>query len=68
MSGSRPIDIRTDMGNAVEATGHSADDRVIDNPPDSLRDGDPVKPSPEPATAKRPRTSKMDASCDPFAS
>jgi RND family efflux transporter MFP subunit len=43
----KPIAIRTDLGDAVEATGLSADDRVIDNPPDSLRDGDPVKSSPK---------------------
>jgi RND family efflux transporter MFP subunit len=44
----RPISIRTDLGDAVEATGLSPADRVIDNPPDSLRDGDPVRSSPEP--------------------
>jgi RND family efflux transporter MFP subunit len=38
------IHIGTDMGNAVDAdAGVSADDRVIDNPPDSIRDGDPVR-------------------------
>jgi RND family efflux transporter MFP subunit len=47
----KPIDIRTDLGNAVEATGISADDLVIDNPSDSLRAGDLVKPSPEPEPA-----------------
>jgi RND family efflux transporter MFP subunit len=47
----KPIDIRTDLGNAVEATGLAADDQVIDNPSDSLRAGDLVKPSPEPAQA-----------------
>jgi RND family efflux transporter MFP subunit len=48
----KPIDIRTDMGDYVEATGISTDDRVIDNPPDSLRAGDAVKPSPEPDNRK----------------
>jgi RND family efflux transporter MFP subunit len=48
----KPIDIRTDLGDAVDATGLSATDRVIDNPPDSLRAGDTVKPSPEPANQK----------------
>jgi hypothetical protein len=43
----KPVEIRTDLGDAVEATGLDADDRVIDNPPDSLRAGDEVKPSPE---------------------
>jgi RND family efflux transporter MFP subunit len=48
----KPITIRTDLGNAVDATGLGADDRVIDNPPDSLRAGDTVKPIPEPPTQK----------------
>ena len=40
----KKIHIGTDMGNAVDADGGvSADDRVIDNPPDSIRDGDPVR-------------------------
>ena len=40
----KTIHIATDMGNAVDADGGvSADDRVIDNPPDSIRDGDPVR-------------------------
>jgi RND family efflux transporter MFP subunit len=45
----KPINIRTDLGNAVQATGLSTEDRVIDNPPDSLVAGDVVKPSAEPA-------------------
>jgi RND family efflux transporter MFP subunit len=45
----KPIIIRTDLGTAVEATGLTTADRVIDNPPDSLLAGDVVKPSPEPA-------------------
>jgi RND family efflux transporter MFP subunit len=48
----KSIDIKTDLGNAVEATGLSAADQVIDNPPDSLRAGDEVKPSPEPEIKK----------------
>jgi RND family efflux transporter MFP subunit len=48
----KPVDIRTDLGDSVEATGLSATDRVIDNPPDSLRAGDTVKPSPEPENRK----------------
>ena len=40
----KTIHIATDMGNAVDADGGvSAQDRVIDNPPDSIRDGDPVR-------------------------
>ena len=45
------ITINTDLGNAVEATGVSPGDRVIDNPSDSLRAGDIVKPSAEPQKA-----------------
>lgn len=45
----KPVTIRTDLGNAVEATGLSTADKAIDNPPDSLVAGDVVKPSPEPA-------------------
>jgi RND family efflux transporter MFP subunit len=48
----KPITVQTDLGDAVEATGITAKDQVIDNPPDSLRDGDPVKPSPEPETKR----------------
>jgi RND family efflux transporter MFP subunit len=44
-----PIDIETDLGNAVEATGLNPGDRVIDNPSDSLQAGDLVKASQEPA-------------------
>jgi RND family efflux transporter MFP subunit len=44
----KPINIHTDLGDSVEATGLSVSDRVIDNPPDSLRAGDAVKPSSEP--------------------
>ncbi len=38
------ISIRRDLGTAVEVgSGLSLTDRVIDNPPDSIRDGDPVR-------------------------
>jgi RND family efflux transporter MFP subunit len=38
------ITIRRDMGASVEVgAGLSLSDRVIDNPPDAIRDGDPVK-------------------------
>jgi RND family efflux transporter MFP subunit len=38
------IAIRRDMGQSVEVgSGLTQADRVIDNPPDALRDGDPVK-------------------------
>jgi multidrug efflux system membrane fusion protein len=40
----RPIGIRRDLGTSVEvATGLSAADRVIANPPDSLEDGEKVR-------------------------
>jgi multidrug efflux pump subunit AcrA (membrane-fusion protein) len=40
----RPITIGRDLGSSVEvATGLSPTDRVIDNPPDSLRAGDAVR-------------------------
>ena len=48
----KPISVQTDLGDTVEATGITAADLVIDNPPDSLRDGDPVKPAPEPQLKK----------------
>ena len=38
------VTIRRDMGQSVEVgSGLSLADRVIDNPPDAIRDGDPVK-------------------------
>ena len=40
----KTITIRRDLGRSVEAgAGLSLNDRVIDNPPDSIRDGDPVR-------------------------
>jgi RND family efflux transporter MFP subunit len=43
----KPIRIGQDMGAVVEiATGLSPEDRVIDNPPDSLRAGDQVRVAP----------------------
>ena len=40
----KTITIRRDLGAAVEVgSGLSLDDRVIDNPPDAIRDGDLVK-------------------------
>jgi multidrug efflux pump subunit AcrA (membrane-fusion protein) len=37
------INIVRDMGQTVDATGVSVNDRIIDNPPDSLSEGDPVQ-------------------------
>jgi RND family efflux transporter MFP subunit len=43
----RPIKISRDLGGMVEvASGLSAKDRIIDNPPDSLEDGDQVHVAP----------------------
>jgi RND family efflux transporter MFP subunit len=40
----KPITIATDLGTQVEiGSGLDAGDRVIDNPPDSIADGDPVR-------------------------
>ena len=40
----KPITIGTDLGTQViVASGINAKDRVIDNPPDSLANGDPVR-------------------------
>ena len=40
----KPITIARDLGQVVEiSTGLSANDRVIDSPPDGLSDGDPVR-------------------------
>lgn len=46
----RTIQISRDLGNSVEiASGLSATDRIIDNPPDSLEDGDQVRVAAEAA-------------------
>jgi RND family efflux transporter MFP subunit len=40
----KTLTIRRDLGRSVEVgAGLSLTDRVIDNPPDSIRDGDPVR-------------------------
>ena len=40
----KPIHIGADLGNVVDADGGVlVTDRVIDNPPDSIHDGDPVR-------------------------
>ena len=60
----RPVELGLDFGTEVEVVaGLSAQDRVIDNPPDSLSEGDPVRiaapapvsaPAPAPAPARAP--------------
>ncbi len=54
----RTISVSNDLGSVVEvASGLSPADRIIDNPPDSLEDGDQVKVAPaaaEPAPASAP--------------
>jgi len=40
----KPVTLGRDFGSTVEiATGLAASDRVIDNPPDSLRGGDEIR-------------------------
>jgi len=40
----KPVTLGRDFGTTVEiASGLTSADRVIDNPPDSLRSGDPVR-------------------------
>jgi len=40
----RPVSIGSDMGNVVDINGGiSLQDRIIDNPPDSIENGDPVR-------------------------
>ncbi len=56
----RTIELGRDFGTQVEVVaGLKAGDRVIDNPPDSLSDGDPVRvaaPATAPAPARAPGT------------
>lgn len=40
----QPISIMTDFGTELEVTGLTPRSRVIDNPPDDIAEGDPVKP------------------------
>ena len=48
----RAISVSNDLGNVVEvASGLSASERIIDNPPDSLEEGDQVKVAPAAAPA-----------------
>jgi multidrug efflux pump subunit AcrA (membrane-fusion protein) len=60
----KTITISRDLGREVEiASGLSADDRVIANPPDGIAPGDPVRVAGEPATiavtpAARPAPAK----------
>jgi RND family efflux transporter MFP subunit len=43
----KPITIARDLGNTVQiATGITKSDKLINNPPDSLEQGDPVTPAP----------------------
>jgi RND family efflux transporter MFP subunit len=47
----KPVTIRRDLGTAVEiGSGLNLNDRVIDNPPDSLQQGDEVRVAAAPAT------------------
>ena len=50
----KPITISRDLGQLVEiATGLDAADRVIENPPDGLANGDPVRVKDPKAPAKK---------------
>jgi RND family efflux transporter MFP subunit len=49
----KTITIQRDLGAAVDAVGVSASDRIVDNPPDSLQEGDPVQVAAA-ATAPKP--------------
>ncbi|HEX8954886.1 MAG TPA: efflux RND transporter periplasmic adaptor subunit [Burkholderiaceae bacterium] len=51
----RTISVSNDLGNVVEvASGLAATDRVVDNPPDSLEEGDQVKLAPAAAAPAAP--------------
>jgi len=51
----RTIQISRDMGNSVEvAAGLSSTDRIIDNPPDALEDGDRVRVAAAPVPSSTP--------------
>jgi hypothetical protein len=61
----KAVTIARDLGKVVEVgSGLTADDRVIENPPDGISSGDAVrlavtpgsKPAPETASAKRAPT------------
>lgn len=47
-----PIEITRDLGKTVEVAGLQSGDRIIDSPPDSLRDGDRVRLADQPASDK----------------
>jgi RND family efflux transporter MFP subunit len=51
----RSITVKRDLGSVVEvASGVQAEDRVVDNPPDALLDGDEVHVAPEAGSAPKP--------------
>jgi len=53
----RKITIARDLGNTVEvSSGVGADDRVVQSPPDDLRDGDHVAVKESLARDNRPNT------------
>ena len=52
----KPVTIARDLGKVIEvASGLQPDDRVIESPPDSIADGDPVRIAKAPADAGAPR-------------
>jgi RND family efflux transporter MFP subunit len=55
------ITIGRDLGNSVEvSTGLSRDDRVVNNPPDSLEQGNPVHVTGRPTTQRRLQVAAKD--------
>ncbi|NGY04143.1 efflux RND transporter periplasmic adaptor subunit [Solimonas terrae] len=56
-----PVDITRDLGKTVEVAGLQSSNRIIDSPPDSLRDGDAVRLADKPAVAPNAAPGKSDA-------
>ena len=51
----RPVKVQRDQGAVVEVTGVDPSDKVINNPSDSLANGQQVRPSQAPAAAADPK-------------
>jgi len=49
----KPVTISRDLGNVVELEGLTAQDRIIDSPPDGLAEGDEVRVMAAPAAKKK---------------
>jgi RND family efflux transporter MFP subunit len=60
------ITISRDLGKEVEvATGITAEDRIIDSPPDGIASGDPVRTAGAPARKKTPATAETETAKPP---